>query len=433
MRSVDYLRTAESNLSRSRLRTALVILAIVIGTFTLSMTTEFTEGVRQFIHVQARAFAQPDTLNVYPKNGDTGRRLRASAVEEYNPLRAAVAARDVTYMTPQDIERIRKTPNVSKAYPRYRVQPDYVRAGLSKKYLISVDSFYPGTSISLAAGKLPEAEDGKAMLLPYQYLAPLGFSKATDAVGQKVTLHFTQAPQSLSGLSPSALANMPARDVEYIISGVLIDTLQPQNAYLSYREVTDLQQFQFGTTDRFSLVFVFTPQLSKPDLRALKAALDNEDYGVFAYADAIDRFDRIINVVRIALNGLAIIVLLVAMIGIVNIMLISVAERTQEIGLLKALGLRRRGVFSVFMYEALVIGLWGGLLGVGLAVGFGLILNPVLGRTLLKGLEGVKLLSFPPGAMVGIFLLAVLVSLVAGTMPALRASRLDPVDALRRE
>jgi putative ABC transport system permease protein len=304
---------------------------------------------------------------------------------------------------------------------------------LSKKYLISVDSFYPNTSISLAAGKLPEAEDGKAMLLPYQYLAPLGFSKATDAVGQKVTLHFTQAPQSLSGLSPSALADLPARDVEYIISGVLIDTLQPQNAYLSYREVTDLQQFQFGTTDRFNLVFAFTPQLSKPDLRALKAALDNEGYGVFAYADAIDRFDRIINVVRIALNGLAIIVLLVAMIGIVNIMLISVAERTQEIGLLKALGLRRLGVFSVFMYEALVIGLWGGLLGVGLAIGLGLILNPMLGRTLLKGLEGVKLLSFPPVAMVGIFLLAVLVSLVAGTMPALRASRLDPVDALRRE
>jgi putative ABC transport system permease protein len=433
MRTVDYLRTAESNLSRSRLRTALVILAIVIGTFTLSMTTEFSEGVRQFIHIQARAFAQPATMNVYLKNGDTGRRLRASAVEEYDPSRTAVTARDVTYMTPQDLERIRRTPNVSQAYPRYRVQPDYVWTGSSRKYVIGIDSFYPGTNISLAAGKLPDAEDRKAILLPYQYLAPLGISRAADAVGQKVILHFTQAPQSLSGLSQAALAALPARDVEYTISGVLIDTLQPQNAYLSYREVVDLQQFQFGTADRFNLVFAFTPQLSKSELTALKTSLDDEGYGVFAYSDAIDRFDRIINVVRIALNGLAIIVLLVAMIGIVNIMLIAVAERTQEIGLLKALGLRRSGVFSVFMYEAMVIGLWGGLLGVGLAVCFGLVLNPLLGRTLLKGLEGVKLLSFPPAAMIGIFLLAVLVSLVAGTMPALRASRLDPVDALRRE
>jgi putative ABC transport system permease protein len=354
-------------------------------------------------------------------------------VEEYDPSRAAVTARDVTYMTPQDLERIRRTPNVSQAYPRYRVQPDYVWTGSSRKYVISVDSFYPATNISLAAGKLPDAEDRKAMLLPYQYLEPLGFSRAADAVGQKVIFHFTQAPQSLSGLNQAALAALPARDMEYTISGVLIDTLQPQNAYLSYREVADLQQFQVGTTDRFNLVFAFTPQLSKSELTALKASLDKDGYGVFAYADAIDRFDRIINVVRIALNGLAIIVLLVAMIGIVNIMLIAVAERTQEIGLLKALGLRRRGVFSVFMYEAMVIGLWGGLLGVGLAVGFGLVLNPLLSGTLLKGLEGVKLLSFPPAAMIGIFLLAVLVSLVAGTMPALRASRLDPVDALRRE
>jgi len=117
--------------------------------------------------------------------------------------------------------------------------------------------------------------------------------------------------------------------------------------------------------------------------------------------------------------------LLVAGIGIMNIMLVSVTERTREIGISKALGAKRHHILLQFLIEAVVLSLLGGLVGVGL--GFG------IGFGVAKMIPGFPDAVVPWWAVVLAFGFSTLVGVVFGLMPAAKASRLDPIQALRYE
>jgi putative ABC transport system permease protein len=124
------------------------------------------------------------------------------------------------------------------------------------------------------------------------------------------------------------------------------------------------------------------------------------------------------------LGAIAAISLLVGGIGIMNIMLVSVAERTREIGLRKAVGAKRRDVLVQFLTEAIVLSVLGGLIGVALGIGLAQLVTPLLGgtKTLVTTESIVLALSVSLG--IGIFF---------GLYPANRAATLSPIDALRYE
>ncbi|HYH75735.1 MAG TPA: FtsX-like permease family protein, partial [Candidatus Saccharimonadales bacterium] len=118
---------------------------------------------------------------------------------------------------------------------------------------------------------------------------------------------------------------------------------------------------------------------------------------------------------------------------IVNTLLMAVQERTREIGLMKALGMSRRKIFAIFSIEAGLIGLWGALVAVLLANIVGRVGSEVASNTILKDFDGLQLFSFPLVSTLLIILLVVAIAVVAALLPARRASRLDPIDALRYE
>jgi len=161
------------------------------------------------------------------------------------------------------------------------------------------------------------------------------------------------------------------------------------------------------------------------DIRALLVARHGrEDVTITPQQQMLDVLSSVLQVLTFAVGALGGISLAVGGVGILTIMTIAVAERTGEIGLLRALGARRRQVLLLFLTEATLLAGIGGLLG--LALGFGL-------AQLLHAIFPALPVSTPWRYAVGAQLIAVAIGIAAGVVPANRASKLDPVEALRAE
>ncbi|MEO0248685.1 MAG: FtsX-like permease family protein, partial [candidate division WOR-3 bacterium] len=159
-----------------------------------------------------------------------------------------------------------------------------------------------------------------------------------------------------------------------------------------------------------------------------RTAIGADDFTVYSQADFLSVASTVTGVLTIFLGGIAAISLLVGGIGIMNIMLVSVTERTREIGLRKALGARKRDILIQFLTESSLLSLFGGLIGILL----GWVISLIVGRiaansgtpfTPVIGLDAV-LLATLFSAAVGLFF---------GIYPANRAASLEPVEALRYE
>ena len=158
-------------------------------------------------------------------------------------------------------------------------------------------------------------------------------------------------------------------------------------------------------------------------IRRLKTD-EPDDFSISTPDQIIQQFDKItglIGLVAIAISALG---LLVGGIGVMNIMLVSVTERTREIGIRKAIGARRFDIVGQFLLEAMTLTGVGGVLGIAIAVGL---------TTLVGFLVPSLPSSVPTWAVVTAFTVSVSVGLFFGVWPAVKASRLDPVEALRYE
>lgn len=162
-------------------------------------------------------------------------------------------------------------------------------------------------------------------------------------------------------------------------------------------------------------------------LRLRHRITEEDDFSVISQQDTIETLEETTNTLVVFLGAIAGISLLVGGIGIMNIMLVSVTERTREIGIRKAMGAKRRDILLQFVMEATLLSLGGGLFGVGLGFWAS---NTIDGRTLIGQ-------SFTTSFSSEFAMLALVVSagigLFFGIYPAVRASRLHPIDALRYE
>jgi putative ABC transport system permease protein len=151
---------------------------------------------------------------------------------------------------------------------------------------------------------------------------------------------------------------------------------------------------------------------------------DDDDFTIITQADLVSILGQITGVLTIFLGSIAAISLLVGGIGIMNIMLVSVTERTREIGIRKAVGAKRRDILLQFLVEAVVLSLLGGVMGI--ALGY-------LGSNLVSRLSEDLAAYTSPSAVLLATGFSIAVGVFFGIYPAARASRLDPIEALRYE
>jgi putative ABC transport system permease protein len=163
------------------------------------------------------------------------------------------------------------------------------------------------------------------------------------------------------------------------------------------------------------------------DVLRTRHQVAQDDFIISSQQDYLESVSQITDVFTAFLGSIAGISLVVGGIGIMNIMLVSVTERTREIGIRKAVGARRRDIMSQFLVEAVVVSLAGGLAGIAIGMG----LSRVVGQVNLNG-QTIPSIVAPESVLLA-FTVSAAVGLFFGIYPAMRASRLNPIEALRYE
>lgn len=433
MKTGDLVTTAAANTFRSKTRTILTVLAIFVGAFTLTLTNGLGTGINRFIDDTVSAIGSADVLTVTK----TGTGAAASGEpQKYDPEAVSAANTNpgrpgatatVSALTDADISDLRALPGVTAVTPTKAVQIDYVQVDGGDRYVASAGSLIGGQTPQLAAGSAPDgATDALQVAIPESLVGPLGFADAADAVGATLSIAVSDPVRTqhvisatITGVTEGAFASATALTTDPALEDALFAA---QNTGVPADQL-----------DRYASASVTLSSSTPQAVDDAKTALTDAGFSGQTVSDQLGTFKAVIDGIVLVLNAFAVIALLAASFGIVNTLLMSVQERTREIGLMKAMGMGSGRVFSLFSLEAVMLGLLGSLIGAVVAIGVGTAVSAQLGQTLFSDLPGLQLIAFDPLSILVTTVAIMAIAFLAGSLPAARAARADPVESLRYE
>ena len=434
MRLTDIIKRANHNLWHNRSRTILTTLAITVGSLTIMLTVGINAGVNGYIDKQVESTGGNDIIEVMPKGiADRMSSMMTLGATEVQEYRSNQGQSQQVSLTDRDLAGIKRLKGVKLAKLSDLLYPSYITRDRdeAKKYKLTVGSLAASSiKLDLAAGRSVRIDGSEAeAILPDRYLEPLGFSSAKQAIGQVVRVG---VPHRLGGQIDEVKIRIVGVQNQSIVgfgrvflndaAGRLI-----RSAYLT--GMPEALRSQHGLI----IIQVKPGYESKEKLAQIKQELTNMGYSSISEDDYISSIKLFFNAITVILTIFGVIALITASIGIVNTLLMSVQERTREIGLMKAMGLSSGRIFALFSLEAVSLGFWGGMLAAGLAVVIKQTVNPWAGRNFLSGLPGFNLIELNPLYVGVIVMIVMVVAFLAGTLPAKRATKQDPIQALRYE
>lgn len=399
----ENLRLALAALRANKVRSALTMLGIIIGVSSVILLVAIGTGLSTYITNQLEdlggdsLFVMPGELEIATGGGGSG-----------GMPGAGVGASKFTIDHLEDIKRNAKTIKAAMAYTENNGTIRY--RGKSK--------------IAQVAGVGPEYQEVRNQRIDEGSFFNLSQYNAAKKV---VVLGKTVAQELFDQESPVG-KKVTISDKQYAVAGVLEEKGAFGGIDLDNQvfipATTAMRQFDMQYLQSFWIQSqgADTIAATKEEVeKILSKTLDDDQFSVIDTKSILGVISRILGVLTAALGGIAAISLLVGGIGIMNIMLVSVTERTREIGLRKAVGATPQVILTQFLIEAVILSLFGGLSGITLGI---------LGSL---GIRQFLTTSVTPWSIFLAFGVSALVGVIFGVAPAAKASRLNPIDALRYE
>jgi putative ABC transport system permease protein len=409
---VDSLRVAAGAMSANKMRSSLTMLGVIIGVAAVIALLSIGQGVQKTVTEQIQS-AGSNLLMILPGQ------ITETGGFEFNP--------SLTYTDAEAMADPMNVPDAAIVAPTMEgsTSVSYDGEGLTAT-TAGVESEHDLVrNLEVVLGRFLTTQDVDRRAR----VAVLGSSVAEQLFGEDgyaldQTIRINRVPFKVVGVLAEKGAGMMGSEDGYIY--VPISTAQsrlyPQQRNRAGEFMVTMIYVQATTDQSMGLA---SEQINDLLRRRHDISFqDDDDFSVLSQADLVAIMEEVTGILTLFLGAVAAISLLVGGIVIMNIMLVSVTERTREIGIRKAVGAKRRDILLQFLVESMVLSLLGG--GAGIALGF-----------LLS--QGVSQLSedlatvVSPQSIVLATTFSLVVGVVFGLYPALRASRLNPIDALRYE
>lgn len=474
MRWIDLLRMSSSNLRRRKLRSILTILGVVIGTASIVVMISLGLGMQQSLYREIEQSGGMTAVTVTGK--DVG-----SQMYYYSDSGSDQEASK--YVTDETIEKLSKLEHVKSASP-VLLMNSIIMTG---KYYGNIQltgmtlEALKEQNISLVeGGRLPKADSSELELvfgnLATENLMEKGTDKGYWETGVRPDVDVMKAQMflvldsdayynSLNNTGGAAISTENSSSAstggttptkapkKYVVhaSGRVTGDENTYNAhsYNVYCDITTLKNMlkkeyagraipgqpttKSGKPYKF---FAYTNAMVQIDdidnVDVVASEIQNLGYKVTTNAEYVKSMQKQFAMIQAVLGGIGAVSLFVAAIGIMNTMMMSIYERTKEIGVIKVLGCSLKNIKQMFLLEAAFIGFIGGVVGNLLSFLMSFIINILTGNGSAMGLDG-NISYIPPWLVIASMTFAILIGMVAGYFPALRAMKLSPLAAIRNE
>lgn len=410
------LKIAVKALLSNKARTALTILGVVIGVFTVIVVLSVGEGFRFYILKQMEMFGS-DFVQVEVKIPNAAQTSTTNAVSQ------ALGSAITTLKHKDAQEIVSQLDNAQDFYSGLMGQElASYRQEIKKVYLFGTDpAIIDISTMKVGEGEFFDEEDVLA-------------NKRVAVLGAKVK-------EDLFGIQPPVGQDVKIKNQNFRVVGVLKE--QGGTGFFNpdeqvYLPVTTLQKQIMGI-DYVSFFVIKLKDVARDEETAQEITQilrqrhkitdpDKDDFAVTTMDDAQEIIGSVVGGISLLLGSIAVLSLIVGGVGIMNIMLVSVRERTREIGLRKAVGATKKKILIQFIVESIILTSLGGIIGILIGIFFSLLGSLALGQFLGGG--DWPLLVSPLSIFLGFFVSA-LTGIVFGLYPAKKAANLSPIEALR--